>query len=69
MPSLPFRLPWRRLVVGIATMLAACVAPVPPIERSTPMATPSRAHASTESLPPLDARDHPALETATFALG
>jgi hypothetical protein len=66
MSSLSATAPWRRLVVGLAALLAACAAP---IERSTPMATPSRAPTRTESVPPLDARDHPTLETATFALG
>ncbi len=62
---------WKHLATfgaAVTTLLAACAAPTP-IERGTPMATPSRTYARTETLPPLDARDHPALETATFALG
>jgi hypothetical protein len=69
MSSLSATAPWRRLaasLAAVATLLAACATP---IERSSPMATPSRAPTRTESVPPLDARDHPTLETATFALG
>ncbi len=63
---------WKRLATlwaAVATLLTACAAPAPPIERSTPMATPTHTYARTETVPPLDARDHPALETATFAVG
>lgn len=63
------RLTWLRiggLLVAAIAMLAACAAP--PDRSSTMNANPHLTD-QTPRRPPLDAREHPTLETATFALG